>query len=73
MRQPNKRTETPFRELLEGAGLSIPSIIHILDGKLIESKRNLSIINEVLDANSKLAERVKILELELFIALLKKI
>jgi hypothetical protein len=73
MESPSKNSETSFRELINGAGLSLPKVIDTLNGKLLESKMDLAMINSLLDAESKIAERVKVLELELFIGLLKKI
>jgi hypothetical protein len=73
MRSPNKYSELPFTQLIAGVGLSVPSLINNLNETLSASKENYSVLKAIMDPKTELTERVKLLELELFIAVLKKL
>ena len=68
-----RNTETTFPELLDRVGLRLPRIIDNLDSKLIESKANFAALKGIMDTQTQLTERVKNLELELFISMLRKL
>lgn len=68
-----RNTETTFPELLDRVGLRLPRIIDNLDSKLTESKANFAALKGIMDTQTQLTERVKNLELELFIAMLRKL
>lgn len=73
MRSPSKNTETLLPVLLERAGLKLPGIIDILASNLAANKESFCLVKGLMDSKTRLKERIKLLELELFIALLKKL
>jgi hypothetical protein len=73
MRNPNKYSELPFTQLVAGVGLNLPSLINNLNDTLTASKENYNVLKAIMDPKTELTERVKLLELELFIAVLKKL
>jgi hypothetical protein len=55
------------------AGLEIPSLLRTLSQHVEQLKDNASILGGLMDEQTHLQERVKILELEVLIRILKKI
>lgn len=72
MRRPSNNTEKKLPELLEQVGLKLPQVIDNLSSKLISDKENYAVVRGIMDTKTRLTERVKLLELELFIEVLKK-
>jgi hypothetical protein len=72
MRSPSKNTETPLPVLLDRAGLKLPKVINNLNHNLTANKETFAVVRGIMDSRTELTEKIKILELELFIAILKK-
>ena len=60
-------------ELLNQVGLTLPQVIDNLNSNLMVNKQNFDVIRGIMDTKTRLTERVKLLELELFIEVLRKI
>ena len=60
-------------ELLNQVGLTLPQVIDNLNSNLMVNKENYAAVKGIMDTKTRLTERVKLLELELFIAVLRKL
>lgn len=65
--------EKQFVALLNSYGLSLPNVIETLKGNLAVSRENYFVVKGLMDEETEVTERIKLLELELFIAVLSKL
>lgn len=72
MRSPSKK-EKQLPALLNQVGLELPNVIDNLNSTLKANKENFAIVKGIMDNKTQLTERIKLLELELFIAVLRKL
>jgi hypothetical protein len=73
MATPSRYTDKHFTEMLNQSGVDLPNVIKTLSGHLSVSKEGYQALGRLMDNKTRLTEHVKLLELELFITLLKKL
>ena len=68
----SNKTGKDFKAALNAAGVHLPAVVATLQSHLVESKEHYQTLNGIMDKRTKLEQKVKLLELELFIEVLKK-
>jgi hypothetical protein len=66
-------TTDKLSEMLRSSALDLPVVIQTVERYLHEAKETMRIVGPIMDHKTRLAERVKLLQVELFIAFLKRL
>lgn len=68
----NKMNEVQVLDFMKKAGLKPSRVIDSLESQVKASKENFELLSGMMNHRTRLTEKIKVLELELFTRLLKK-